>query len=134
MWAGLEDIQIGKARMTERMRDMSFWGVMVDKGAKVVEHDNTPRSARNIIKMIMDKQAVPLQMQRELVQNGGSIADTSAGQQLNADFSETSAKVTRELEELKRERVQNAADMQELREQLEEAEKEGEKLRRKERS
>jgi hypothetical protein len=73
-------------------------------------------------------------MQRELVQNGGSIADTSAGQQLNADFSETSAKVTRELEELKRERVQNAADMQELREQLEEAEKEGEKLRRKERS
>lgn len=130
MWNALENEQIGQARMTERMREMSFWGSMVDKGAQVVKHDNTPRSARNIIKMLVDKQAIPLQMQKELVQNGGRIGDTSAGRQLDADLGETSAKFAREIEELKRERIQSAAEMRELREQLDETRKEREKLRK----
>ena len=75
---------------------------MVDKGAQVVKHDNTPRSAHSIIKMLMNKQATPLQMQQELVQNGGQIAKTSVGRQLDADLGETSARFQRETEDLKR--------------------------------
>ncbi|KAJ4365016.1 hypothetical protein N0V83_008632 [Neocucurbitaria cava] len=130
MWSDLERESIGMDRMRERVREMSFWGAMVDKGAQVVKHDNTPRSARNIIQMLINKRAVPLQMQQELVTNGGLIAQTSAGRQLDQDLGEVSARFQRDIEELKRERVQNAEEMRELREQLEKTKKEREALRK----
>ena len=130
MWSDLESEAIGMDRMRERVREMSFWGAMVDKGAQVVKHDNTARSARNIIKMLVNKRAVPLQMQQELVQNGGMIGQTSAGRQLDQDLSEVSARFQRDIEELKRERVQNAEEMRELREQLERTRREREELRK----
>jgi hypothetical protein len=128
MWNCVESEQIGQARMTERMRETRFWGAMVDQGAQVIKHDNTPRSARNIIKMLINKQCVPLQMQKELVQNGGRIGDTSAGQQLDAELGETSAKLTRQLEELKKELIQNSEEKDELRKRLEETKREREQL------
>lgn len=103
---------------------------MVDKGAQVVKHDNTPRSAHSIIKMLMNKQATPLQMQQELVQNGGQIAKTSAERQLDADLGETSARFQRETEDLKRARDESAAEIQELRELLEQTQREKEELSR----
>lgn len=130
MWSDLESEAVGMQRMRERMREMSFWGAMVDKGAQVVKHDNTPRSARNIIQMLVNKRAIPLQMQQELIQYGGQIAQTSAGRQLDQDLGEVSARFQRDIDELKRERVQNAEEMRELREQLERARKERENLRK----
>jgi hypothetical protein len=128
MWNSVESEQIGQDRMTERMRETSFWGAMVDQGAQVIKHDNTPRSARDIIKMLINKQCVPLQMQEELLQNGGRIGGTSAGQQLDAYLEETNAKLTRQLEELKKDLKQDAAEKDELRKQLEETRRERERL------
>lgn len=129
MWSDLENEAVGIERTKERMREMSFWGAMVDKGAQVVKHDNTARSARNIIEKLVNKSAVTLQMQRELVQNGGLIGQTSAGKQLDQDLSEVSARFQRDIEELKREKVQNAEEMRELREQLERTRQEREELK-----
>ncbi|CAO2658508.1 Nn.00g062310.m01.CDS01 [Neocucurbitaria sp. VM-36] len=130
MWSDLESEAVGMERMRERVREVSFWGAMVDKGAQVVKHDNTPRSARNIIKMLVNKRAIPLQMQQELVQNGGMIGQTSAGRQLDQDLGEVSARFQKDIDELKRERVQNAEEMRELREQLERTRREREELRK----
>jgi hypothetical protein len=128
MWNCVESEQIGQARMTERMRETIFWGAMVDQGAQVIKHDNTLESARNIIKMLINKQRVPLQMQEELVQNGGRIGDTSAGQQLDAELGEKSAELTRQLEELEKDLIQNAAENDELRKRLEDTRREREQL------
>jgi hypothetical protein len=128
MWNCVENEQTGQARMTERMRETSFWGAMVDQGAQVIRHDDTPQSAQNIIKMLINKQCVPLQMQKELEQNRGRIGDTSAGRQLDADLGEMSAKLKRQLEELKENLIQNAAEKEELRKQLEDTRREREQL------
>jgi hypothetical protein len=130
MWSDLESETVGQARMQERVRATSAWGAMVDKGAQVVKHDNTPRSAHSIIQKLVNKQAKPLQMQQELVQNGGMIAHTSAGRQLDADIDADSARIRRDIEELQRDKVQRAEEMRELREQLEAAREEREVLRK----
>ena len=78
----------------------------------------------------MNKQATPLQMQQELVRNGGQIAKTNAGRQLDVDLGETSAWFQRETEDLKSARDESAAEIQELRELLEQTQREKEELSR----
>jgi hypothetical protein len=134
MWSDLESGRVGQARMEERVRATSAWGAMVNNGAQVVKHDNTPRSAHNIIQKLVNKQVKPLQMQQGLVQNGGMIAQTSAGRQLeadiDADIDADSARIRKDIEELQRDKVQRAEEMRELREQLEAAREEREVLRK----
>jgi hypothetical protein len=129
MWSAIESEEIGNERMTERAREMSFWGAMVEQGARVTKHDNTPQSAQEILRMLIHKQVVPLQMQEELARNGGSIGETSAGQQLDADLGAKCARFAKELEGLKRESIENEAEIMELKGRVEDVERERGELR-----
>ncbi|OAL48587.1 P-loop containing nucleoside triphosphate hydrolase protein [Pyrenochaeta sp. DS3sAY3a] len=130
MWSDIKDTAVGLKRMKERMQEDSLWGPMVKKGACVVKHDNSPSSAREIVEILVNKSKVTLQMQEELVNNGGRIGQTSAGKQLNADLREACARYEREIEELRKECSHFAEDMQDLREKVERVNKEKEELER----
>ena len=107
-----------------------FQGAIVDKGAQVIKYNNIPYSIYSIIKMLINKQATPFQIQQELIQNSRQITKTSAGRQLNADLGEISARFQRETKDPKRVRDKSAAKIQELRELLEQTQREKEELSR----
>lgn len=128
MWSDLADTAVGLERMKERMQRDSLWGPMIEKGACVVKHDNSPSSAREIVERLVNKSKVTLQMQEELVNNGGKIGRTSAGKQLNEDLSEVCARYEREIDKLRKECSHFAEDMQHLREKVERVNKEKDEL------
>ncbi|KAK4163297.1 P-loop containing nucleoside triphosphate hydrolase protein [Cladorrhinum sp. PSN259] len=103
MWDGISESE-AMSRQHQRETRQEVWGDMVAAGAKVVRHDDTAESARNIIQMLAKhKSYVDLQIQRELQENGGSVVGTSAGRQLHADLNETISKMKHEIDSLKRE-------------------------------
>ncbi|KAK4222015.1 P-loop containing nucleoside triphosphate hydrolase protein [Podospora fimiseda] len=103
MWDGIPEAE-ALSRQHQRETRHEVWGDMVAAGAKVIRHDDTPESARSIIQTLTSyKSPVELQIQRELISNGGSVIETSAGRQLNADLTETINKMSREIRGLQEE-------------------------------
>lgn len=109
-WGELSDRSQGADREKEREQSKDFWGNMVQKGAKVARHENTAESAEQIVSLLVEKPTVTLQLQAELAQNGGKLAKTSAGQQLDRDLSAMCQKLMEELAEGREERKQMTAD------------------------
>lgn len=133
MWSDLSNEYIGIERVEERRREADFWGRMVANGATTVRHDNSYESARGIIRMVLANNSGPvvLQIQRELVQNDGRLATTSAGRQLGLDLREQVNYLNAEIEKLKRSSDQELRlEIQELREKIAEANYERERLSR----
>ncbi|KAJ5081176.1 p-loop containing nucleoside triphosphate hydrolase protein [Penicillium angulare] len=131
MWSDLRDESIGIERVEERRREADFWGRMVEDGATTVRHDNSYESARRIIRMVLANNSGPivLQIQRELAQNDGRLAATSAGRQLGLDLREEVKALKAEIEKLKRSPDQGLRlEIQELREEMAEKNYEQERL------
>ena len=63
-----------------------FFKPVLDKGAQLVRHYNTPQSAHDIIRRIMRNQPAALQIQRELVGEGKDIIDTTASEAINKEL------------------------------------------------
>ena len=103
MWSEVRDELEGQSRVQQRKASNDFWGNMVNHGAKVVRHDNTKTSAINIVKMLIHKQVVTLQMQDELRTGGGRVSATAAGQQLHEDLGATSQKLLTQLQSVQAE-------------------------------
>ena len=100
MWK--DDAQdINEAR--EKELSSKFFKPALDKSAQMVRHHNTTESAHNIIRKIMENHPVPLQIQRELVDEGKSIIDTAAGESINQALKEQIRKHQVELKELREE-------------------------------
>jgi hypothetical protein len=128
MWSEMSSQAEGIRRTEERIADKTFWGAMVGQGARVEKHNDGPRSARRIMEMVVNKKAVVLQMQSELVDKQGKVVDTSAGKQLDADLGQASAKYQQKIADLRNER--DVADtIRDLREQLEKVEADRQRLR-----
>ena len=61
----------------------------LDKGASLARHLNTVESAHDIIRGIMRKRLqVPLQIQREIVEEGMGVRDTAAGEAINEELND----------------------------------------------
>jgi len=95
MWEEVSP-DVGEAR--EQKLFQEFFKPVLEKGAQFTPHHNTTKSARDIIRRIMKNQPMPLQIQRELVDEGKNIIDTAAGRALNLELSE---QITRHQAELK---------------------------------
>ncbi|KAF9647119.1 hypothetical protein BDM02DRAFT_3251214 [Thelephora ganbajun] len=87
MWGGVEP-GIGDAREAELMREDIFFKPVLESGARMARHENTVSSAEGIIRLLIDNQPLPLQIQRELVHECKDIVETSAGQELNRELSD----------------------------------------------
>lgn len=124
MWSELASSVDGESRVRERISD--FWGDMLQHGAQVVNHNNTPNSALDMVGRLVNKGTVVLQMQTELEKNHGLVMGTAAGQQLYADqdakskkLLERIAQVEKALREERAEKYQLIEEQQEYQEEFE---------------
>ncbi|WAO84717.1 G domain-containing protein [Fusarium falciforme] len=86
MWDKVSEKR-GYRREAELMNTQEFWGWMVDKGSAVHRHYNTRESAKKIIDQLAnhDKKFVT-DLQRQLVDEGLTLDQTSAGKELQSEL------------------------------------------------
>jgi hypothetical protein len=86
MWKHVDEPE-GEMRQEQLKSRPDFWGDLVGQGSYVFRHDDTRTSAMNIITYIMDQhQRTILQIQREMVDGGKTLDETSAGQELEKEL------------------------------------------------
>lgn len=88
MWEKLKFKHKREARrhVQERQDSEELWSDLVTHGAEVVEHYDKEKSARDIVRKLMNKGKVMLQLQRELAENDGYLYKTTIGNQLLKDL------------------------------------------------
>lgn len=124
MWNQVPERE-AESRMDQRRNRNDIWGDMVNRGAKVVRHDDNEASATAIIRNLMQfKSPVELQLQKELLEVEGQIGLTSAGKQLDEDLGAVISKLRSEIDALRREGAERSEEMSELRQKLEQREHE----------
>ena len=112
------------ATREQQLRDEHFKAA-IDKGAQIYRHNNTPGSARAILRKILKNQPVVLKIQHELIDEGKDIGETGAGAELNRELRELVEKHRREMRELE----ENMLKAMEEKDEESREELEGEKRR-----
>ncbi|KAK7695011.1 hypothetical protein QCA50_002199 [Cerrena zonata] len=102
MWGGVS-AEIGARREAELSTKDQFFKLALDKGAKLVRHDNTLQSAQNILREITGYLPQALSIQTELVDEHKDINETAAGMDLKADLEARIGKQHMELNDIKTE-------------------------------
>lgn len=119
-------VELGEKRERELLENRDFWGYMSQKGATILRHDGQRESAIRVIEHILQRsqgrEAIPLAIQRELVDQGVELNDTTAGQCLGAELRTQREKFEREIRIMEKEKEEL------LREKDEESARELEKL------
>jgi formate dehydrogenase maturation protein FdhE len=87
-----------RATAESRQKEMTTKYVKneLEAGARLTHHDNTIQSACGIIRSLMDNPPVVLTIQRELVDMKKTLAETDAGEQLDAALTEEREKWAKE--------------------------------------
>ena len=109
MW-GEVNPQVGEEREAELMGNDIFFKPAIEKHTRIVRHENTVPSAKHIIRLILGRNPLPLQIQRELVDEGKDITQTHSGRELNRELD---AKVREHMDEIQilKEEMQKAIDV-----------------------
>ncbi|TFK23615.1 P-loop containing nucleoside triphosphate hydrolase protein [Coprinopsis marcescibilis] len=124
MW-GQVGLDVAEAREKELATEDIFFKPVLDKGGKMMRHDATAESARDILRDIIKNKPLVLQIQREIVDENKDILQTAAGEELNKDLLEQLRKHEEEMAKME-------MDMKEaIREKDEETRKEIEQSQRK---
>jgi hypothetical protein len=81
---------VGTNRENE-LEKSEFWGQMIRKGSKVLRQDNGRASAKFIIEYLVKRRTVAnigvaLDIQKEMVDEGKTLDQTGAGQEMNAQI------------------------------------------------
>jgi len=92
----------------QQLRDEYFLAAIA-KGAQLRRHNNTPESARAILRKILENDPVTLRIQRELIDEGKDIRQTRAGAELNREINEVVEKYQDEIKEME-ENMQKAIE------------------------
>ncbi|KAF9765717.1 hypothetical protein IL306_001984 [Fusarium sp. DS 682] len=78
-----------------------FWGWMLSKGSSIHRYNNTTESARQIILSLAGHNApIATDLQKQMVDEGKSLDETSAGQGLKSELLKERQKWTKERQEL----------------------------------
>ena len=85
MW-GRVTPQQGRDR-EQQLKD-NYFQAAIAKGAQLCRHNNTPESARAILRKILQNKPVALRIQRELIDEQKDIGQTRAGAELNREIYE----------------------------------------------
>ncbi|KAJ6532002.1 hypothetical protein B0H19DRAFT_1189538 [Mycena capillaripes] len=109
MWGEVER-ELGEAREAELASDEKFLKPVLDKGARLLRHDNDVASAQAILRYLIGNQPRALRIQRELVDQGKDISQTAAGEELNREFAK----------EIKRHKEEMATLQQEIKDAIRE--------------
>lgn len=112
--------EVGNARDQELATKDIFFKPVLEKGARMMRHNNTRESALEIIRNIVDKSPVVLRIQRELG-GGGDIMQTTVYKQIRELMSELVGQRQKKLNTLLEELAEAERDVdEETREELEE--------------
>ena len=111
--------EVGEAR--EKELTTNFFKPVLDKGARLTRNYNTVNSAYSIIRSIMENVPIPLQIQRELVDEGRDIIDTAAGETISKQLGEQIRQYQEEIKAVQEDMVQALKEKdEETRHELEE--------------
>ncbi|EMD33879.1 hypothetical protein CERSUDRAFT_125649 [Gelatoporia subvermispora B] len=102
MW-GEVTTERGAAREKELASDDILFKPVLDKGARMVRHDNTCESAQAILNLLVNKKPRVLRIQKELVEEHKDISQTAAGVELERELAALAAKHREELAQVKQE-------------------------------
>jgi len=102
MW-GEVTAERGLAREDELASDPMFFKPALEKGAKMMRHDNTYHSAVTVMLQLIPNTPAPLLLQTELVERDMDIAETAVGAELARDIEEQRQRYYEELGELQQE-------------------------------
>ena len=119
MW---EDVPEGVGEAREQELITNFFKPALDEGAQYACYHNTAESAHDIIRHIMKNTLIPLQIERELVDERMDIANTAAGKELTGQFRSRLAGlqgIWEELETKTRELTEQVDDMRKVLEDME---------------
>lgn len=125
MWSEVNAAR-GLTREDELASDPMFFKPALDKGAKMMRHDNTYHSAVTIMLQLIPNKPEPLLLQMELIEEAKDIAETAVGAELARDLEEQKQKFVEELGELEHEmeevsHAKNTETLEELQAAQEEA-------------
>jgi chromosome segregation ATPase len=85
MWNNVSQ-QEGIDREKELRESPEFWKAMVDKGSKILRQEHGPVSSYHIVQQLMKRNTrVTLDIQRDMVDNKMSLADTAAGAEVQLE-------------------------------------------------
>lgn len=79
---------IGEGRETELKTKEAFFKPVIDAGAPLVRYMRTKESAMEILNFLVGKPAIPLLIQKEMVEGGKRLSETEAGQALQSEIAE----------------------------------------------
>ncbi|PPQ95244.1 hypothetical protein CVT26_014935 [Gymnopilus dilepis] len=102
MW-GEVDKKVGEAREHELATQDMFFKPVLDKGGRLMRHDNTRESANNILRQIFKNHPLTLQIQTELIDQKKDISETAAGEELNRELAKQLKKHQEEMRSLQEE-------------------------------
>lgn len=108
MW-GLVDPRVGEARERELIVDERLFQPVLAKGARIVRHSNTKESAHNILRKVIQNTPMPLQIQKELVEEQKDISETEAAVELDRELAAQAQKHRQELKDIKKEMTEAIA-------------------------
>ncbi|KAJ3484495.1 hypothetical protein NLI96_g5615 [Meripilus lineatus] len=104
MWdPSLVDMAVAEARHEELIDKDIFFRPAIVAGAQVYRNNNPPQSGQAIIRSLLGNTPVPLQIQRELRDEGRNITETTAGAELLRELTEMTNRHRREIDEIQRE-------------------------------
>ncbi|KAF4497147.1 hypothetical protein FAGAP_6670 [Fusarium agapanthi] len=90
------------AKREQELKDTpEFWGWMLSKGSSIHRYNNTAESARKIILSLAGHNApIATDLQKQMVDEGKSLDETSAGQGLKSELLKERQKLTKERQDL----------------------------------
>ena len=108
MWGGSEEqIRLQQARELELISDNKLWAGLIRLGARTMRWDRTEQTEIDIVKEIMNRPQIVLEIQRQIVDEGMNLHQTAAGIQLR--------------EEITKKEQEHQAELHEVREDMERA-------------
>ncbi|KAF4985277.1 hypothetical protein FGRMN_11241 [Fusarium graminum] len=127
--------KIAEKRFEELTTGKGFWKVLLQYGASAHRYHNQTGQAMDLIRKLMAKQPIALNVQRQLVDEQKSLLDTDVGNVVHEDLLQLERQNLREMESLKQKlKESQQRGNQELRNQLKrqqaEADRELDEVRR----
>lgn len=102
MWGDVEK-ETGEAREAELAESDRFFKPVLDKGARMMRHENTRDSAHDILRRIIQNYPIALKIQREMVDEKKDVSRTVAADELQKEVMVQTRQYRNELRALKEE-------------------------------
>lgn len=94
-------VTVSEEQREQQLKE-KFWAPLIGKGSRVVRQDRERQSGIEIIESIINrKERVTLSIQHELVDQGKSVAETVAGEEVLAEMAEMKKKHQSEIVQLR---------------------------------